>query len=561
MSERRRVGAVLEEMATLSDLAGENPFKSRAFAAAARAIARLEPELASLAVRGELLAVPGIGRGIAAIIEDVLAGREPTALVELRQRVPATLPQLLALPGLGTRRARTLWLELGIESLGELEYACRENRLVSLAGFGAATQAKLLAAIEFQNRIADKHHLSTGWAAADEVRARLHELLPGCRAKVAGEVRRCLEIVSELVIVCAGATADEIAHALKGTLSGAGSVSETEVCGQHGSGIQVRAHVVNPSDFGAASVWLTGSSEHCVQLALEARRRGLSFADGRLRDGGRDLPCGDEDELYAQLDLPWIPPELREGRGEIEAARAHALPRLIEEADLRGAVHVHTTDSDGLASLAEMAAEAARLGWSYLGIADHSASAAYAHGLDAGRLRAQGDAIAAHNARGGTPLLLRGLEADILRDGALDLPEDATLDFVVASVHSSFRQDSDVQTERLCRAVARGRDVILGHPTGRLLLARPGYDVDLEAVLQAAAASGAAVEINAHPFRLDLDWRWVRRAVELGVPISIGPDAHDTEGLADVRWGVAVARKGWATARDVLNARPWPWWS
>ena len=225
------------------------------------------------------------------------------------------------------------------------------------------------------------------------------------------------------------------------------------------------------------------------------------------------------------------------------------MPELVSEKDILGAVHVHTTDSDGAASLDAMADAAAALGWSLLGIADHSQAAAYAHGLDAARLRAQGEAIAARNARGGTPLVLRGTEADILADGALDLPEDVPLDFVVASVHSSFRQSREAQTARLVRAVSRGPGTILGHPTGRLLLAREGYQVDLEAVLQAAAASGAAVEINAHPFRLDLDWRWVRRAVALGVPISVGPDAHEPAGLADVRWGVGIARKGWATAR------------
>jgi len=562
MSERRRVGAVLEEIATLSELAGENPFKSRALMSAARTIVRLEPELPDLVAKGELTAVPGIGKGIAAIIEDVLAGREPAALAELQRRVPPGLSQLLALPGLGTRRARTLWHELGVESLGELEYACRENRLVSLAGFGPVTQNKLLAAIEFQNQIADKHHLSVGWAAAEDVLRRLRTLLPESRSEVAGEVRRCLEVVGEAVVVCAGASTDEIASALQSCLAAPASVGGTEVRGQHRAGIQVRAHVVQPTDFGAALAWHTGSAEHCVQLSIEARRRGLVFANGQLHGGkARHIPCRDEDELYAQLGLPWIPPELREGAGEVGAARADALPRLVEEGDLLGAVHAHTTDSDGMAPLAEMAKAAARLGWSYLGIADHSASAAYANGLNAERLRTQGEAITAHNARGGAPLLLRGLEADILRDGTLDLPEHVTLDFVVASVHSSFRQEADVQTARLCRAVGRGRGVILGHPTGRLLLARPGYQVDLEVVLQAAAKSGAAVEINAHPFRLDLDWRWVRRAVELGVPISIGPDAHDAHGLADVRWGVATARKGWATARSVLNTRPWPWWS
>ena len=504
--------------------------------------------------------MPGIGKGIAALIVETLDRGEPAELVELRDKVPTGLAELLPLPGLGPKRIRTLWQELGITTLGELEYACRENRLLALAGFGAATQTKILAAIEFGRRAAQKHHMSTGWQAAEDIVAALRRALPSCEAVPAGEVRRSCEVVSEVVVVCSGAPPAAVGAAVRSVLEDV-TVAGTAVNGRHPAGPPARVELAAEGSFGAALLWHTGSHAHLEQLAARARPRGLTLAAGALAAvGGTPIPCPDEPQAYARLGLPWIAPELREGGGEVEAAADGRLPVLVEASDLLGAVHVHTTDSDGTASLAEMADAAAKLGWSLLGIADHSQVAAYAHGLDAGRLGTQGEAIAAHNARGAKPLLLRGLEADVLADGALDLPSGVALDFVVASVHSSFRQSLEAQTSRLVRAVSRGRTTILGHPTGRLLLARDGYQVDLEAVLQAAAASGAAVEINAHPFRLDLDWRWVRRAVALGVPISIGPDAHEPAGLADVRWGLAIARKGWATAHDVLNARPWPWW-
>jgi DNA polymerase (family 10) len=559
MDDRRRVAAVLEELAVLAELAGENPFKVRAMAAAARAVLRHPGDLAETAARGELTGIPGVGKGIAALILETLDRGEPAQLTELREKLPAGLPELLSLPGLGGKRVRTLWQELGITTTGELEYACRENRLVALSGFGLATQRKLLDAIEFRHRTADLHHVSVAWSAAQELITSLARDIPDCRAEVAGEVRRCCEVVGEVVVVVSGATAADVESSLRPSLDKTSADGHDSVTGRHPAGPRVRVVVAPAAGFGAALLWHTGNADHLAQLA--AHERGVRLRDGTLNDpAGRELPAPDEREVYARLGLPWIPPELREGTGEVEAAANGTLPKLVDERDLLGAVHVHTTDSDGTASLAEMAAAAAALGWSLLGIADHSQVAAYAHGLEAERLRAQGEAIEAHNARGERPLLLRGLEADILPDGTLDLPEGIALDFVMASVHSAFRLGIEAQTARLVRAVSRGRTTILGHPTGRLLLAREGYPVDLEAVLQAAARSGAAVEINAHPFRLDLDWRWVRRAVALGVPVVIAPDAHDPAGLTDVRWGLGIARKGWATAKDVLNAKPWPWW-
>ncbi len=560
MDDRRRVARALEELALFSELFGENPFKVRALANAARAVQRHPGDLAALAARGELTAIRGIGKGIASIIEEALTGHEPAALTELRGRAPEGLADLLALPGLGPRRVRALWQELGVTTLGELEYACRENRLVALSGLGATTQAKLAKAIEFRRRAQGLQHLSVGIEVAEATAEALRRAFPASRIAVAGEVRRACEVISEVALVCSGPPPEAVVTVLA-TVAGGVTLAEAELRGRHALGLPVKVVAVPGDDFGVALIAQTGSREHVAELTERAAAAHLSLAGMSLRDAaGRPVHCPEEADLYRRLGLALVPPELREGRGELEAAATSALPALVGDGDILGVVHAHTTDSDGSATLEEMAAAAAARGWSYLGIADHSAAARYANGLDEARLRAQGEAIVNRNGRGEQPLLLRGLEADIMPDGTLDRPRNVELDFVVASVHSSFTLAAEEQTARLRRAVSQGSQVILGHPTGRLLLAREGYEVDLEAVLQAAAASGAAVEINAHPFRLDLDWRWVRRAVELGVPLSIGPDAHDAEGLGVVKYGVAIARKGWATAADILNARPWPWW-
>ncbi len=553
--DRKDAARALRSVAALLELHGENPHRVRAFANAARSIERLEGDLEELVTSGRILEVKGVGRGTAAFLRELLEGRTPALLQDLMERTPEGVRELLRVRGLGPKRVRALWRELGIQSPGELEYACLENRLVELPGFGPASQASVLEAVRFLLRARERWLVDEAWSEAEGL---VRELGAGGgvdRVVVAGELRRGSETVGSLeLVLVGGGTAGAVLEGcgLKPVLAG-GALWE----GRTEGGLPVRVTVAPPSAAGAALVAATGSGAHLEALERRAASGGLRLAADGLFSGDERVAGEDEEGIYDRLGLQWVPPELREGEGELERAAAGGLPELVTAEDIRGALHNHTSDSDGTATVEEMARAALELGWSWLGIADHSPAAHYANGLDAERLGSQAARIAAWNA-GGEGRRLRvfsGLEADILPDGTLDVPEGCgeCLDHVVASVHSAFHLDREAQTRRILAAVRDPRCRVLGHPTGRLLLARPGYALDLEAVLQACAEHGVAVEINANPHRLDLDWRNARRALELGVKLVIDPDAHATGGLADLRWGLAVARKAGAARGDLLN--------
>jgi DNA polymerase (family 10) len=558
--DRKRAARLLRTISELTELAGGNPHRVRAFANAARAVERIEGDLEEMVATGDILAVRGVGKGTAAVLAELAAGGEPEVMTELERELPAGVRGLLEIAGLGPKRARTLWQELGITSIGELEYACRENRLVDLPGFGAASQRRLLDAVRFAQSARERRLVHQAWQAANELVARLSEVLGSERAEAAGELRRGCETVSTVEVVAVG-DAGRLDRVIGDLLEGAEPVGSGRWVGVFGGGVPVRIWTAAPAQAAWTMVEATGSEAHVEAVRRRVSAAGLAVHDRVLRSGSDALPIADERSLYAAIGCQWVPPELRETGAEVADAAGRSLPDLVELADLKGALHNHTTDSDGTASVAEMAAAAAELGWSVLGIADHSPAAHYANGLSAARLRAQWRTIDEVNAGGG-PRVLKGIEADILPDGRLDLPEGCEdgLDYVVASVHSSFRLSLEAQTDRLIAAVRHPACRILGHPTGRLLLARPGYEVDLERVLAACAERGVAAEINASPYRLDLDSSWARRAIELGVPLAINPDAHETEGLADVRWGVAVARRAGAECRHVVNCSDLEGW-
>ncbi len=551
--DRKTAARTLRRIATLMQLHGDNPHRIRAFSNAARTIERLEGDLDDLLASGRILEIRGIGKGTAGVLAELAAGRRPAVLAELEERTPAGLHELFELPGLGPKKIRTLWRELGVTSLGELEYACIENRLVELAGFGPRTQDRLLEAIAFRRRSLERRLVHEAW---DEVQPLLDALArAGLRGEVAGELRRGCETVERLVMVVATPSPEAVERAVAGVL-GNRRRGEATVAGTTPGGLPAELLASPEESFGASLLHATGSRAHLEELARRAVRGGLRLAPDGLF-AGTDLVAGArEDEIYRVLGLAWIPPELREDGSEVRRAAEGTLPELVTVADLGGALHNHTRFSDGAATLEEMASAAARLGWSFLGIADHSPAAHYANGLDGERLREQWRAMDAWNRTHPGLRLVKGLEADILPGGELDIPEgcEEGLEYLVASVHSSFRLSRDQQTARLLAAVRHPATTVLGHPTGRLLLARPPYEVDLEAVLEAAAEHGVAVEINANPHRLDLDWRWARRALELGIPLAIDPDAHAVDGLRDVRWGVMVARKAGAGARHILGA-------
>ncbi len=551
MSDATTVAAELRRIALLLEVNGDNPFKARAFAAAARVVEGLGEGLAELVASDRLTTVDGLGAATARVVGELLAGERPAVLAELLERTPAGVEGMLDLAGLGPKKVRAIWRELGVESLGELEYACRENRLAELPGFGAKSQAAVLASLHFHAAARERLRVDQATAVAETLAAALRAAPGVARVEPAGELRRGAETVAELVLVVAAAAPASVAERVTSLLTDAVAAGRGDAVvwrGTYGGRCPVRVVAATPLGFAHTLLVETGSEAHLAELARLAAAVGVDVY-------GPDHGAPSEAQLYARLGCDWVPPVLREGLGEVELARQGRLPALVAATDLEGALHNHTTDSDGTATVEEMAAAAAALGWRYLGLADHSPVAIYAHGVDDQRLRAQWRRVEQWNAAHPELRLVRGLEADILGDGRLDLDEawGDGLEYVVASVHSSFRLSRAAQTERLVRAVRHPRCRILGHPTGRLLLARPGYDVDLEAVLAACAETGVAVEVNASPYRLDLDWRWARRALELGVRLALNPDAHATAGLADLRWGLLVAQKAGATAADVVN--------
>ncbi len=528
--DRDAVSAALTRIAELLALKGENAFKVRAFENAARIVAGL-PDLLALVRDGKLETVKGIGKSIAAEITALVGTGSSPALVSLEKEVPAGLAELLRIPGLGTKKAATLWKDLGVTSLGELEYAIRENRLLTLPGFGEKSQKKIDEGLRFVRSTEGRARLPEAWAQADAAR----ELLLSARAKpagvtrveIAGDLRRGCETVSRVVLVVACQRPEKLpaVPAAPGALPVAVDAGPKE-------------------DFGNRLLRATGSDAHLRDL--ESRD-----AAGALRS-----PSAEESALYERLGLAFLPPELREGRGEVVLAANGKLPRLLEEGDIRGPFHVHSTWSDGTATLEETLRRVSELGHAYVGITDHSPAAAYARGLTPERVREQWAEIETLRARFPKLTIFRGTEADILPDGSIDYGDAflAGFDFVIASVHSAFHLPREAQTARIVRAVRNPRVTMLGHATGRLLLARDGFDVDLGAVLAAAGEAGCGVELNASPWRLDLDWRRGEEARRHGVFTSINPDAHDLAGLTDVRWGVLAARKAGFTPGEVLNA-------
>ena len=561
MADKQELARIFTEIAVLLELKGENPFKIRAYETAARILEELDDDLESFVAGGRMDATKGIGQALGLKIREFLAAGRLMYYEELKASVPAVLFELVKIPGLGPKKALQLHEKLGVNSIGELEYACRENRLMTLPGFGAKTQERILQGIDYVKRFQGQFLLADALPLAVKIAAWL-EGQPGVeRATVAGSIRRRKETVKDIDIVVAAAEPAE-AMELVGALPGVEAVlgqgpTKTSVKLANGMNMDVRA--VKPEEFAAALHHFTGSKEHHVGLRGLAKDKGLKINEyGIETAAGERLPVADEADFYRALGLAYIEPELREGLGEIGAAADGALPALVTVEDIRGVFHVHTTFSDGSATPAEMAAAARERGWGYLGVSDHSRTAVYARGLRLEMVDEQRREIERLNAANPDFRLMAAIECDILPDGTLDYPDEvlAAFDFVIASVHSAFRQSEADMTRRIIRAMENRYVGVLGHPTGRILLARDGYGVDLGAIIATAAATGTVIEINASPYRLDLDWRWCRKAKEAGVLLAVNPDAHAPAELDYVTYGVAMARKGWLTAADIVNTRP-----
>lgn len=566
--DNKKIAGLLDEIGTLIELKEDNVFRARAYHNAARALENWNEDIAAMAEADRLGAIPGIGKDMRAHILEYLHDGHMTLYDELVASIEPGLIAMLQINGLGPKRIRTLHEQLGVKTLEELAEACRQGRVAALAGYGAKSQEKILKGIEYLTQQQTLFSYAPAAEVAEAIVSELGALPQVVRINVAGSLRRRKEVVHDIdVVASVGADDDALRGAVMAAFVALPQVREVLAHGPTKSsvilnnGLQMDLRVVADDDYAATLHHFTGSKEHHVTLRGLARKQDLSINDyGVIRVGGEErIPIATEAELYALLGMDYIEPELREDRGEIQAAREHTLPHLLTEADIQGALHCHSTWSDGQASIREMAEACRALGYHYLGICDHSQYAQYAHGLTPQAVRRQHEEIDALNAEYGSAFrILKGTECDILKDGSLDYDDEtlARFDFVVASIHSLFNLSEAEETERLIRALQNPYTTIMGHLTGRLLLRREGYPVDIAAVLEAAAARGVAIELNANPARFDLDWRWLHTATAKGIPIPICPDAHATDGIADIRYGVGIARKGWVEPRHVPNA--WP---
>jgi len=533
--ECRDAALLLERYALLLELAGDNPYKARAYAAAAEALAALDGPL-DAALRSQALgSVRGIGEGILQTLNQMAQTGALAHLAELEQSIPPGVVQLTALRGVGAKKARQLWQQCGITSIEELERACREHRIAGCKGFTPRSEAALLEAIAFWRSAQGRIQRHKAWRIAEQLRSLLVER--GAREVIAaGQLRRGEEIISTLTLLAIVDKPDTFP--LPEDLHPAGHRRYRSLEGD----ITIEIHLADPASAGTALFRATGSDEFITAAT-----------------GGKTLPpLAHEEDVFEYLDLPVIPPELRQDAATLDHIRREGIPPLITFGQMRGMIHVHTTWSDGKNSLEEMALAAKSLGFEYIAICDHSQSAAYAGGLSIERVRQQRADIDTLNARGLGIRILHGIESDILPDGSLDYPDDvlAEFDLVVASVHSHFNLPAPEQTARILRALAHPATTILGHPTGRLLLRRNGYQVDIEAILAAAARTGTIIEFNVNPYRLDLDWRYHQRACSIGVRFAIDPDAHSVDGMNELADGITVARRGGLRPSAVVNTLP-----
>lgn len=566
--DKKRVAEILDEMGTLFELKGENPFKCRAFHNAARIVEALTHDLSELVEAGEIKSIKGIGEHLAQIIADLTKRGKSDEYDTLKASLPAGLLDMVRIQGLGPKRIKILYEKLKIKSIGELKQACEQHKLAKLGGFGEKSEENILKGIELLSKTSDKHLYPKAKEAADKILATIAKLKEVKRCEVAGSLRRKKEVIGDIDIVVSSEDKHRkkifdlfVSHTEVDSVIAQGETKASVVLK---GGINCDLRIVKDNEYPFALNYFTGSKEHNVEIRSLARKFGWSLneyafskieGESGVKSAKRIPTCEDEADIYKAVGLAYVPPELRENMGEMEAAQRNAIPELIVEKDLRGTFHCHTTFSDGANTLEEMAKAAQRMEWEYLGIADHSKIAAYAGGLSPAKVKEQHKAIDKLNASFKGFRIFKGTECDILSDGSLDYPDKilSSFDYVVVSIHSKFKMTEAEGTRRIIKALTNKYVTLLGHPTGRLLLSREGYPVNMVEVINVASDYGKGIEINSHPFRLDLDWRLVKYAKEKRVPIYINPDAHNTDGLKDVQYGVGIARKGWLEAKDVVN--------
>jgi len=556
--DKKWVSTVLQEVALLLELKGENPFKVKAYSNAARTIEILEEDLGGMVREGRLKEMKGIGEGLSQHIAELVTTGRLQLYEDLKDSIPPGHLEMLKIPGLGPKKIKALYDKLDVKTVGELEYACLENRLLDLQGFGRKSQEKILLGIQQIKKYQGQYLYGEVIKPAQEILKKILSHPKVIRGNLAGSLRRKMEVVRNINLVLS-------THRPQEVLTAFSKFPEVEVIrfkdkasGRYLllSGVEVDLRTAPDQTFPNSLFCFTGSLAHWNAMLERATAMGLKLSEEGLHRNGRLISSKDEGEIFNALGLDFIPPELRENRGEIEASEMHQLPRLIEEHDIKGIFHVHSFYSDGTNSIQSMAQASKKMGFSYIGLSDHSQSASYAGGLTLEKLKKQWKEIDLLNQEREGLHIFKGIESDILPDGSLDY-EEAILnkfDFVIASVHSHFNMSREEMTQRVTKAIRNPYTTILAHPTGRLLLAREPYAIDMMRIIDEASRSGVAIELNTHPYRLDMDWRWCKYAKEKGVKIAMNPDAHDEEGLKDTYYGVGIGRKGWLEPGDILNA-------
>ncbi len=561
---KAEVVSLLNEIGILLELIGENPFKVRAYANGARVLEGQSEEIEELVRSGKLGELPGFGPALTEKVTTlVTTGRLPY-YEDLKKKVPAGLLEMIRIPGLGPKKAKALFDHLKIDSIEKLEKACRKHEVSTLEGFGEKSEQKILEGIQHHQKYAERHLYPEALAAAQLLRRKIKMRPEVIDCEIAGSLRRHRETIGDVDLLASSKKPQSVMEFFTtlpevATIIGHGETKSSITLKE--SGIQVDLRVVSEEEFPNALHHFTGSAEHNIQMRHRAQTMGMKLNEyGLFKTKGKKevgVPCRTEEEIFKALKLSFIPPEMREGSGEIAAAEKNKIPKLVEEKDIRGIFHVHSTWSDGTAPLEAMIAEAERLGLEYVGISDHSQSAYYAKGLKPDRLKQQEKEIEGLRKKFKIRIFW-GIESDILPDGSLDYPAPILerFDFVIGSVHSSFTMPEKEMTARVAKAVKNKYFTILGHSTGRLLLGREPFAIDMKKIIDVAGDEGKWIELNAHPSRCDLDWRLLSYAKEKGVKIPIDPDAHSIEDVANYQYGVGLARKGWLAKDDVITTLP-----
>lgn len=556
----REVAGIFQEIETLLDLHGESEFKSKAYGRAARALETSGGDIEAIVASGGDLQIPGVGKGLAAEVREIVLSGFSSQLDELREATPKGLIEILRIRGLGAKKVRAIHQQLGVDTLAGLESAAQDGSLAALSGFGKKSAENILKGLEELKQNLGKVRINVATQVGERLLGFLAELPEVECASPVGRLRCGSEEFDRISLLAATSDPKRVIAAITATeLLDACTEIDDGVEGTSPELLKVMIHLCTPELYPVRLHRLTGAHDHCFMVGIPLADRGYEIRDDGLFRDGAPVHVESEEELYALAGMQFVPPEIRTGIDEVRLALDGELPELIEAAPLQGMLHVHSTWSDGRHPLAEVAEFVRELGYRYLLICDHSKSAFYANGLDETRLAAQGEEIDELN-QGYDPSefrVLKGTECDILADGTLDFDDDtlASLDAVVASIHSRFDLPVEQQTERLCRAIENPYVTILGHPTGRLILKRHGYDIDHRAVIDTAARCNTSIEINANPLRLDLRWRMVRYAIRQGVQISVNPDAHSLADYANMPYGITMARKGYVTKETCLNTK------